>query len=701
MSQVDIPVENTSGVDLAGFVRPASVRLVGRFDRGDKPLVKMARYLRQHGFTGPVEVVTDRRDDALAGHLSVIATDLVTSPAAELAVVAVRAPLVAETIDQLGSAGHRRAVILSSGFGESGGADLEAEVLVAARRWGMRVVGPNCQGIWSRVDGFAGSFSDYLEAASSERDGRTAVVSQSGAVAYSLASLLDRTGNPAAMVISTGNEADLDWAELTAHAISHPQVDTVLAYLEQIESIDQLRRANDAVLAAGGRFALLKGGRTQLGTKAAASHTAALASNGAVLEHICRDLGIDLARDLHELVAVASLPPAADRRRVAVLSTSGGTGVVAADLLGDERITVPEFSLATRQALDGLLGPTAATANPVDVTAAAATDPGLIPRAWGLLMDSGEVDVVLVIITMVTGAKLEETVTGLTRAMAARPDAAAPMVVLFAPPPLRGTAGELLREAAIVTFDTLASAVSALATPRLGDPRPAAELASSATPHEGGPTAEVLTDVALLADFAALGLPVVPRAEVPAESLPGPDIGPGPFVLKLITDDLHKAAAGNIDVGPIVRDDLAAAAGRLIGDRFGDHPPRVQVQRYLHAALEVFVGFHRDRTFGAVATIGLGGRLAEPLKAVRHWTLPIAPDDLARGLRATLLGELLDTLPGDATGELVRVVSALAGYFLDRPGLTELDVNPVLFDVRGEPWLIDAAGLEIASEGKN
>ena len=678
----------TESVDLAGFVRPASVRLVGRFDRSDKPLVKVAKYLRRHGFTGPVEVATDRCDARLAAELDVIEVNRDTAPPADLAVVAVRAALVADTIGRLGEAGHRRAVILSSGFGEAGAADLEAEVLLTARRHRMRLLGPNCQGIWSRVDGFAGSFSEYLELASSERDGHVAIVSQSGAVAYSLASLLDRAGNPVAMVVSTGNEADLDWAELAAHAIAHPRIDTVLAYLEQIESITQLRRANDAVRAAGGRLALLKGGRTRVGTRAAAAHTAAIASDGAVLAHVCHDLGIELARDLQELVALASLPPAP--RRVAVLSTSGGAGVVAADLLGDARVDVPELSAGTRAALRELLGPAAGTGNPVDVTAASATDATLIPGAWEVLADSGEVDVVLLIVTMVTGAVLEDTVTGLAEAMRRRPGAAAPMLVLYAPPALRGNADDLLRDAALGTFDSLTSAVAALATHRPGDPLPTVE----STVESRSTARRVVTDSVLLKDFAALGLPVVPRAEVSVAALATEQLGAGPFVVKLVTDDLHKAAAGNVDIGPILRTDLVEVAARLIGDRFAEQPV-VQVQQYRHPALEVFVGFHRDRTFGPLATVGLGGRLAEPLKAVRHWTLPVTPDELAGGLEETLLGEVLATLPAGATKRLAELVAALGEYFTDRPALAELDVNPVLFDVGGEPWLIDAAGVEV------
>jgi hypothetical protein len=122
----------------------------------------------------------------------------------------------------------------------------------------------------------------------------------------------------------------------------------------------------------------------------------------------------------------------------------------------------------------------------------------------------------------------------------------------------------------------------------------------------------------------------------------------------------------------------------------------VQVQRYLHAALEVFVGFHRDSVFGPLVTVGLGGRLLEPLQAVRHWALPIERSTLHGSLRATLLGQLVEDIASDAVLRLVYVVSDLGEYFLGRPSLTELDVNPVLFDASGQPWIIDAAAMESA-----
>lgn len=689
--------------ELDGFLRPASVSLVGRFDRADGPLPKLARYLRMHGFTGALNVITSRVDPELASKVTARVSAMGAGPAAELAVVAVRAELVVETVVELATCGHRRAVIFSSGFSESGNDALESELLETARKLGIRLVGPNCQGLWNRNEAFAATFSEYMEVAPRGDLGRVAVVSQSGAVAYCLAGMLDQIGLSTGLVATTGNEVDVDWAEFVAVAARQAGIDTVLAYLEEVRSLDQLRRAASAVEAAGARLALLKGGRTALGTQAAASHTAAIASDGLILAHLCSQLGITLATDLNDLVAVAAaprLPPDSHRRRVGIVTTSGGAGVIATDLLSDAGALVPALTERTRDLLSQALPRTAALCNPVDVTATSATDPSLIPAAWAHLVDSGEVDATVIAITMVTGKRLAETIDRLVAEVSRRPEAGKPMVVLLAPPALHGDAAQRLRKASIGTFDSLATVAAALGTPRLGSPMPADPTGPGSGRANGVPArpGTVVSDVALLADFAELGLPVVARTEVePANVAAARNVLP-PYVLKLITDDVHKLAAGNVDIGPVLPDDLESAARNLIGDRF-EQPPRVQVQQYLHGALEVFVGLHRDKTFGPILALGLGGRLAEPLRMVQYWPLPVRSADVRAALAESLLGRLLDGLapstPDDpgALGRVVEIIDVVTKYFLSNADLAELDVNPVLFDVAGRPSIVDATGI--------
>jgi acyl-CoA synthetase (NDP forming) len=695
---------STPDVKLDGFIRPTSLRLVGRMDNSSRPLGKMANYLRRHGFTGTIQVADDRVNQELLGRLQVQPVQIDDETPADVAVVAVRAPLVPDIIRRLGRAGHSRAIVLSSGFSEIGSSALERELVDAARSAGIRVLGPNCQGIWNRNAGFAATFSEYLELAEPAISGRVAVVSQSGAVGYCIAGLLDRSGTPAAVVATTGNEADVEWSDMAKLVANEPGVDTVLAYLEQVDSADQLASANEVLRARGVRLAILKGGRTRQGNQAAASHTAAVASDRVQLEHLCYDLGIAFAHDLPDLVASAMATSyAGTTRRVAVISTSGGAGVIAADLFAENGTHLPELGPATRDRLAELLGPYAATRNPVDVTAASAENPSLIPGAWAAIMESGQIDNVVIIVTMVTGARLLATVQLLINEISRRPNAALPVVVLLAPPEVLGEATARLHAAGIPTLQSLTPIVKALAAYRPGDPAVPSSTSSSppgAVQVSAPPIVDrTVSDMEILSELADRGLPVVARGEFDLDDLePTMLIAavPPPYVVKLITADVHKAAAGNVDVGPYSADDVAAAARDLIGSRFAEAVPRVQVQHYTYPALEVFLGVQQDAVFGQTLTLGIGGRLAEPLAAMRHFRLPADMEYLSARLRDSLLGDLLASIQADAPDRVALLALEVAEYFTSRGDLAELDVNPIVVTTKGDLVLIDGAGVRAA-----
>lgn len=683
------------GPRLQPFLRPASIRLVGRLDTEDRPLGKLAVHLRKHGFSGAVEAVGDRVAQALIDGLGIIRVELEQQPPADLVVVAVRAERVPATIAGLGQAGHERAIVISSGFSEIGDGALEDELRVAARDSGVLVLGPNCQGIWNRNAGIAATFSEYLRLADPTVKGRVGVVSQSGAIGYCIAAMLDRSGAPAAVVASSGNEVDVTWTEVVAAVSQEPGVDVVLAYLEQVKAVDDMAWANDVVRANGARLAVLKGGRTRQGNHAAASHTAAVASDGVVLGHVCHDLGIAFARDLPDLVAAGlAPPPSRPSRRLAVVSTSGGAGVIAADLLAERGLQLAVLSPATQRTLAAALGPHAATANPVDVTAASAEDPTLVPGAWAALVDSGDVDETVIVVTMVTGERMSRTADLLVSELARRPGTPAPLVVLLAPPSVRADAMERLGRAGVPMLESLTPVANAVATACPGDPLPISTGGSRRRPPD---SVAVVPSAEVLADLSTRGLPVVARVELDLADIEPRVLAravPPPYVVKLVTADLHKAAAGNVDVGPHDGEHVAAVARNLMADRFGSQLPRVEVQHYSHAALEVFLGLRRDQVLGAVLTLGIGGRLAEPLRAMRHMRLPVDAQAVATRVADSLLGEVLAGLDPAVVVRLSELASEVAQYFMGRDDLAELDVNPVIVGSSGELTLVDAAGVQ-------
>jgi acyl-CoA synthetase (NDP forming) len=571
-------------LSLDRLLEPRTIAIVGSVSRPDRMGARTVRHLQEAGFGGDVRAVSDVAELAGRGPIDV-------------AVVAVPAAAVGDVLERLASS-TAHAVVYSSGFGETGAEPLRRP------QGPMRVLGPNTVGfMWARsraVVTFAQAFDDHRIG---ERRSGVVLLSQSGAFGVRLVRAARRRGLELDGFVGTGNEDDYGVAAiLDALAVDErlrPRV--ALLYLEGVGRDGELAASLAAAADAGITVVTLVGGRSSAAAAAARSHTAAVSPDHAVLSELVRwHGGLTVAGD-RQLVDAAIALSAGRRaagRRWAVLTGSGGAGVVAADLLADADIEIAPLTEATRARLAATLPSFANTANPVDVTASAIADTPLLAGLVDVLATSGEVDGALVVGRAEQAGPLQ-----------AASDAAGFSIVTAV---LDGDA-TVEREAAergeLVLGDLTAAvnASAALAT----DPMPMADRidrdAASAGLRRGALCVDdVATSMRLVSEA---GVRVAPWATVAtdAEALTFLHEASGPVVLKAnVAAAVHKAGIGAVRLDLFDDDAVTAALGELL-----TFAPSALIARQLRGAPEFIVGVQRDDALGLVAAIGLGGGSVE------------------------------------------------------------------------------------------
>jgi acyl-CoA synthetase (NDP forming) len=393
-----------------------SVAVIGASDRAGAPGRLPIEFLQRYGYQGAILPV--RPDGATVLGLASFATVQDCPSPVDLAMILVSADRVAKAVDDCIEAGVPVAIICSSGFAETGeeGAALQDEIVAMARAGGMRLIGPNCIGTVGVRNRQVTSFSPLFAGVQTQLvGGSLAFVSQSGALGYGAVSLAFERGLGLGWIVNTGNEADVNAVEVMAALAEEPTCRGLLAYVETLDDIESLRR----VAASGMPVVMLKAGRSDAGQRAAASHTGALAAGDLVVDAALRQLGIVRVNDVDELLDVGDAfaqPRRATGRRVAIVTTSGGSGILAADAVEASGLELATFSPATQSTLDEIVPAYGATANPVDVTATVMSNAELFDRTLDAIVDDEGVDLVVACFCVLTGKDVDDVVASLSRA---------------------------------------------------------------------------------------------------------------------------------------------------------------------------------------------------------------------------------------------------------------------------------------------
>ena len=395
--------DRPSGLD--ALMTPRSVAIIGASDDATRIGGRPLRYLLERGYRGRVYPVNPRRDTVQG--LPALASIADAPGPVDLAVVAVPASAAGTALEACAACGVGAAVVFSSGFAEMGAAGAEAQAAMAAiaRDSGMRIVGPNCLGVYNAGLGMYATFSTSIELQSPE-SGPVGVVSQSGAYGAHIAFLARARRVQVGFLITTGNECDVEVAECIEWMARSPQVKVIAASAEGLRDGDALCRALECARRNRKPVVFLKMGRSHVGAEAAMSHTASLAGSDAVYDAVFREFGVHRAQDTDELLDVAyaasfGILPADDH--IGLMSVSGGMGIQMADAAercGLPLVPMPESTQARlRERL-----PFASPRNPVDITAQVFNDKSLLEENLNAMLEEAGYTSVVAFFTYVAGS---------------------------------------------------------------------------------------------------------------------------------------------------------------------------------------------------------------------------------------------------------------------------------------------------------
>jgi acyl-CoA synthetase (NDP forming) len=616
----------------------------------------------------------------------------------DLAIVAVPAKKVPDTLRVLGKKGVRAAVVFSSGFSEIGGEGvaLEQSLKEAIRDSGVRVLGPNCLGLINAFENVMATFSQF--SLGPTLPGPAAFVSQSGALGTATAGLARRRGLSFGYFVNTGNESDVNFVDMMREIISDDHVRVGAGYIEGLKDGPGLLEVAATALKLSKPLVITKVGRTRAGARAIASHTGSLAGEDAVFDGVIRGAGIMRARsdehllDMVEVFSKSSLP---EGRGIAFITRSGGAGALMADRAEEVGLDVAALSADTVAQLRKVVPVFGSTGNPVDITAQGLVDPSLMRESLKIVLSDPKVHVAIAWLAF-TEKEADVTVQSFLEAQQATTK---PFVVSWVGipehallrlreagiPVLRGAEPAVDAVAALVRYAEARRHWNADAAARKALVLPALQL-----PANGGPVGSL----AARAILEQCGVPVA--AAVLAGSADeavkaAAKIG-YPVALKIESSAiLHKTEVQGVKLGLKDAEAVRWAYTALTEAAYRHKPDApvdgVLVQPMVDGDVELVIGLQNDPVFGPVVMVGLGGIHIEVLKDVSFRKAPVTPGEAGRMLDELKSRAILDGVRGkvainrNTLTQMISDVSCLGAAA--GPQLKELDLNPVLAGPQG------------------
>ena len=676
--------------NLVHFFAPQGVALIGATPNPHKIGNGIWCNLTQNGYRGQLYPVNPHHQE-VAGVPCY--PDIVAVPdPVDLAVIVLPAPLTPTVIRACGRRGVKAAIIISGGFKESGpaGAKLEDDCVAIARRYGLRLIGPNCVGTIAPYTGLNTTFI-----AGRPKPGRIGFLSQSGGVCGGIIDYIIGRHIGFSCFASLGNEADVTETDVIDYLGGDPQTHAIAVYIEGIgdgsrftEVARRVTRQKPVVL--------LKAGRTTAGSRAVSSHTGAIAGSTAAYQAACRQSGIIEAHSIQELfdisLALASQPVPAGNR-VFVLSNSGGPAALAADSLSTQGACLPEPTPHTQLSLREGLDPDIKISNPTDMLGGAG--PEDYEFALPVALSDPAIDAALVVLVPHLLLDPTEAARKISRVLKY---ATKPVLTCFVGDRTVDQARRILHQQHIPTYsfpETASRALGAMiqyatwrdhqngeSSPELAVNKPAVQRLLS-NRH----TSQTLGEAATRPFLTAYDIPVIPGrvARTAAEAAEIADDLGYPVVLKIVSPDIfHKSEAGGIMLN-LKNGTIVTAAYQQLMQRAATNsdarPEGVLVEATAPQGHEVIIGMRRDPQFGPLIMFGLGGIYVELFQDVTFRVAPITRCDALAMIQETKAGRLLAGLRSQPPADLEAVADCLlrlSQLALDFPEIEEVEVNPFL-----------------------
>jgi acetyltransferase len=705
-------------MNLDRIMKPESVAIVGASKNETKRGFQAIRTLVAEQYEGRIYPVNPK-EKSILGFKCYPSVSAIEGPV-DVALVATPARTLPGVLEDCGRKNVKGAVVLAGGFGEIGseGRALEDEMVAVARKHKIRLIGPNTSGMLNLMDHL------NLVGLRDTPSGDIALLTQSGNMALTLiteAKLKSRKGF--SYYVGVGNEADIKFDEYLEFFRQDPDTRAILMYVEGLrEGRKFLQQARKTTLEKP--IIMLKSGRSTTGKRSAGSHTGALAGISEVASGAFRRAGIVVIENSDELFPVAetlsSLPPVKNKK-IAILADGGGHATIAADLLTDLGMEIPELSEKTQQKLKEILPAAASVPNPVDVAGGTDADPSVFAScARVMLKDPNVGGLLLVGLFGGYGIRFAESLALMEEDAAHQMGKMVrkrkkPIVVHSLYASEKPHALDLLRYYNIPVFDSLDIAVKCVGAlgqygEYLGSYHSKASfdlqwgakakkegralIAAARNESRNYLLEHEAKQLLKIHGATTLNDRLATSADEAVEA--AGKLG-GAVAMKIVSPDiLHKSDIGGVRLGLNSGGEVRDAYKQIVNNAKKAHPRAdirgVLVTPMVAAGLEVIIGTKTDDQFGPVIMYGLGGIMVEILKDVAFRVLPVTPTDMKRMIAETKSGPILKGIRGQAPLDqkgLRRLLTICAEVAEAYPDLEEMDLNPVIVHEKGVS-LVDA-----------
>lgn len=689
-----------------------SVAIIGASKSPTKRGFQAIRTLQDEGYDGEIYPVNPKEDFILGlkCHESITAIE----GAVDLALITTPARTIPSLLEECGQKGVAGAVIIAGGFRELGGKGkaLEDEMIAAARKNGVRLIGPNTSGIINMKSNM------NLAGIQNAPKGNIALLCQSGNMALTLITeAMIRKHEGFTYYVGVGNESDVKFHEYLDYFTNDPDTKAILMYVEGMsngrEFLQQAYRTTTQK-----PVILLKSGRSDSGKKSAGSHTGSLAGMSEVAKAAFERAGIVVIENSDELFPVAetlaSQPPIKNNN-VAILADGGGHATIAADLLSDYGIKLPTLSGQTQKKLKEILPEAASVVNPVDVAGGTDADPSIFADCASTILKDPNVGGLLIVgLFGGYGIRFDKSLTFPEEEAAHRlgkmvqkrnkPIVIHSLYTSYKPHPI-----ELLNYYDIPVNDSLDISCKCIAgLCEYGDTLTSYQAKTNFLFNWGQKAKKTGREIidnarkegrSVLLEHEAKQLIKLHGAPVKGDVIATTEDEAvklakkidGKIVLKIVSPDiLHKSDAGGVKIDLETEDEIRTAYGKIMESAKTYNPDAdirgILVSPMAASGLEVIIGTKIDDLFGPVIMYGLGGIMVEIMKDVTFWVLPISERSARKMIENTRSSVILDGVRGQdpydkkALKKLLLICSELIESY---PEILEMDLNPVILNHNG------------------
>lgn len=680
-------------MSLDAIFYPQSIAVIGASRQAGSVGHEIAKNLATQGFRGTLYFVNPK-NGRLFGHK--VLTDLSSIKAPpSLAIIAIPASLVVEEVKQLASLGVKAALVISSGFAETGNKETQDKLSEVCSENNITLIGPNCLGIINPDVKLNASFAPLMPTS-----GSVAFISQSGALCASVLDYAQRLNIGFSKFVSVGNKAQVGEAELLDYLYQDHKTKVIAIYMEELEEVELLKQIVPRITQGNPHkpIIVLKAGRTGEGQKAALSHTGSLGGSDVAYEAFFAETGMIRAKsteDLFDIIQCFTRNKAIASDRIAVITNAGGPGVITADALVANGLKLANLGSGTITKLKKFLPKAASVGNPIDILGDAMAE--RYKQTLEAVLEDANVDAIEIILTPQSTTEVAETAKAI---VALKKASKKPLVVTFMGEGLVAPGVDILNKNQVATtfFPELgASALSALNIFRIWQqtkkhkPLHFKNTSPGKVRHilEGNlATKGNLLPIDMTFDILeAYGLPVVQRWTVVSKNQ-AKDLESkikGTFALKIISPDInHKTDVGGVVLN-VAENKLASEYEKLIS-HIGKKLPKAKILGVTvmpmigNDSLELILGAKTDPTLGKQILVGLGGTYTEVLEDVSWGLAPLSQLDIERMIARLKIAKILKGIRSHepfATDKVVECLGRLSQLVVDFPEIDQVDINPL------------------------